>query len=113
MKRVLKQTSNKNTFSKADLDKYQNAWSQDGALIAMLNWYRAAPDGLKNLKKRVAVPVQIIWGIGDQFLSRALAEESFKLLDDGEIAWIENATHWVNHEEPEMVNRHILRFLGK
>lgn len=113
MKRVMKQTGNRNAFSEADMDEYEQAWSEEGALTAMLNWYRAAPAGLKSLEKRVDVPVKIIWGVNDDFLSEELAEASFKLLDDGEIAWIENATHWVNHEQPEMVNRHILRFLRK
>lgn len=113
MKRALKQTSNKHTFSAADLDEYENAWAEKGALTAMLNWYRAAPAGLKSLKKNVGVPVKIIWGTGDRFLSKTLAKASFKLSEDGEIAWIEDATHWVNHEQPDMVNRHILRFLEK
>lgn len=113
MERVLEKTSHKNTFTAADLDEYHNAWSQNGALTAMLNWYRAAPGSLQSMEKKVEVPAKIIWGLGDRFLSRELAEESFKLLDDGEIAWIENATHWVNHEEAAMVNRHILRFIKK
>lgn len=113
MKRVLKRTGNKNTFSAADLEEYEHAWAEEGALTAMLNWYRAAPSGLQSLEKKVRVPAKIIWGVGDDFLSEALAEASFKLLEDGEIAWIENATHWVNHEQPEMVNRHILWFLRK
>lgn len=111
MKRTLKQSSNKNTFSRMDLDEYQKAWSENGALTGMLNWYRAVPDGLKSLEEKVEVPVQIIWGMNDRFLSKELAEASFKLLGTGTIVWIENATHWVNHEQPEMVNRHILRFL--
>lgn len=111
MERALKQSSNKNTFSEADLKEYQNAWSREGALTGMLNWYRTAPVSLNSLERKVKVPVQIIWGVGDQFLSKELAEASFKLLESGNIAWIENATHWVNHEQPEMVNRHIIRFL--
>lgn len=113
MKRALKQSSNENTFSRTDLNEYEKAWSRNGSLTGMLNWYRAVPVSLNSLEKKVGVPVQIIWGVGDQFLSKELAEESFKLLDSGNIAWIENATHWVNHEQPDMVNRHILRFLDE
>src|SRR5699024_4869974 len=53
MKRVMKQTGNRNAFSEADMDEYEQAWSEEGALTAMLNWYRAAPAGLKSLEKRV------------------------------------------------------------
>lgn len=113
MARALTATSRKNTFSKEDIECYKASWAEDGALTGMLNWYRAAPKSMRALQKDVAVPTQIIWGTGDQFLSKELAEESFKLSASGDIAWIEAATHWVMHERPEIVNRHMLRFLKK
>ncbi|CAM4345555.1 alpha/beta fold hydrolase [Lacicoccus alkaliphilus] len=113
MARALTASGRKNTFSEEDLDRYKASWSEEGALTGMLNWYRAAPKSISALRKDVPVPTQIIWGTGDQFLSKELAEESFKLLASGDIAWIEAATHWVMHERPEIVNRHMLRFLKK
>ncbi len=113
MVQALTTTSNKGTFSEAELEHYRAAWRKEGAVKAMLNWYRAAPKSFASMKKEVKVPVQIIWGTGDQFLSQELAEESFKIPESCDIAWIEEVTHWVLHERPEDVNRHMLRFLGK
>ena len=31
---------------------------------------------------------------------------------DGRLEWFEEATHWLNHEEPDRVNRLLLEFLG-
>src|SRR5580658_7680689 len=39
--RTLLRTSRPGTFSPEDLDRYREAWSQPGALTAMINWYRA------------------------------------------------------------------------
>ena len=111
MVRALTATSNKNTFSEEELEQYRSAWSEKGAVTAMLNWYRAAPKSFPDLSKDVDVPVQIIWGTRDQFLSKELAEESFRLLKAGDIHWVEDVTHWVMHERPEIVNKLMLRFL--
>lgn len=111
LKQALTQTSNADTFSHVELNEYLNAWAKENALTSMLNWYRGAPGSMSVFNKKVEVPVKMIWGVKDQFLSRKLAEESFDLVDSGSIIWIENATHWVIHEQPDMVNRHLLRFL--
>ncbi len=40
--RALKGSSRRGTFTDDDLAAYRQAWSQPGAITAMLNWYRAA-----------------------------------------------------------------------
>ena len=40
--RSLVGSSSRGTFSDEDLAQYRTAWSQPGALTAMINWYRAA-----------------------------------------------------------------------
>ena len=40
--RVLRDTSPRGVFSDADLEQYKKTWAREGALTAMLNWYRAA-----------------------------------------------------------------------
>lgn len=44
---ILKGSSNKETFKESDIRKYKKAWSESGALTAMLNWYRALPFSLE------------------------------------------------------------------
>ena len=55
----------------------------------------------------------MIWGAKDEFLGREMAQPSLDLCDDGRLVFIEEATHWVQHEEPDRVNDLIVDFLGK
>ncbi|MDG3007869.1 alpha/beta fold hydrolase [Paludisphaera mucosa] len=106
-------TSRPGTFSEADLDAYRAAWSRPGAITAMIHWYRAllrygpsfGPD------RRVTVPTLVLWGAGDRFLERGIAEASLDLCDRGELEFFEEATHWIQHEEPDRVNRRLVEFL--
>jgi len=111
--RMLESTSRPGTFSPADLELYRQSWSQPGAFSAMLNWYRAmfrrspAPAP----RKPIAMPALLLWGARDRFLGRELAQPSIDLCADGHLEFIEEASHWVQHEEPQRVNARILSFL--
>jgi pimeloyl-ACP methyl ester carboxylesterase len=81
----------------------------------MIHWYRAA---LRHPPKqpddpRIKVPTLVIWGRRDRFLDPGLAEASLQFCDRGRLEAITNATHWVQHEEPERVNRLMLEFLAE
>ncbi|RAZ65621.1 alpha/beta fold hydrolase [Planococcus maitriensis] len=114
MQQAMQGTANPDVFMEKEWGYYRHAWSQPGALTGMLNWYRAIRKGslLQMPASRVGVPVRIIWGIGDQFLSPMLAKESLKFCEDAELVWVGEATHWVHHEQPEIVNRLIEEFLA-
>ena len=79
----------------------------------MLHWYRAiiqkVPKPPPNL--RITVPTLIIWGAKDRFFGRGLAQQSVELCDHGRLEMIEEASHWVQHEEAERVNELIETFL--
>ena len=109
----LRSTSRRGTFSDADLMLYEAAWALPSALRGMINWYRAAARFASRLGKtgRVAVPVRIIWGEKDAFLKRELAQESLAYCDNGELTYLP-ATHWVQHEEPDKVNKLLIEFLS-
>jgi pimeloyl-ACP methyl ester carboxylesterase len=111
---ALRGTSRPGTFSDTDLDLYRQAWWKRDAFTNMLNWYRANfwemprfPDG-----DRIHVPVLVIWGAQDTALRRALAPLSADKCDNGRLVVLENATHWLQHEEPGEVNRLMLEFLS-
>lgn len=108
-------TSRPKTFSEEEISAYQSAWAQPGALTAMLNWYRAIRKGsmLQTPEDKVEVPVRILWGLGDQFLSPMLAKESLNFCADGELVFIGEATHWVHHEQAQIVNMLISQFLDE
>ncbi|MCB0069169.1 MAG: alpha/beta hydrolase, partial [Caldilineaceae bacterium] len=112
--RGLKGSSRRGTFSDQDIAAYRQAWSQPGALTGMLNWYRAVArnQGTGVSLGRIRVPTLMIWGANDIALSRSMAQPSIDLCDDGRLVFLEEASHWVQHEEPETVNRLLLEFLG-
>src|SRR6185437_2233587 len=90
------------------------AWSEPGAITAMIHWYRAAVRHPAPVPAdpRVHVPTQILWGARDAFIGRAAAEASLRYCDQGRLEWFDEATHWLHHEEPDRVNRRLLEFLG-
>lgn len=113
-------------FTEADKQAYLSAWSQPGALTGSLNWYRAAgigppkvPGGkAKSIDTGVAspvctVPTLVIWGDGDS----ALVEENLDGLEayvpDLTVQRIPDATHWVIHERPALVNQLIREFIAR
>lgn len=110
---ALKNTSRPGTFTEEDLQKYREAWSQPEALRSMINWYRAIlrnpPVKLKSA--RIKVPTLLIWGARDKFLGREMAQPSVDYCDNGRLELLEKASHWVQHEEPESVNRLLTEFL--
>jgi pimeloyl-ACP methyl ester carboxylesterase len=77
-----------------------------------VNWYRAL------LKKKmpkelpwIRIPVLVIWGLEDRFGEKSGAEASLALCENGKSLFVEGATHWVQHEEPALVNAALIDFL--
>jgi epoxide hydrolase 4 len=112
LKRAITNPSVPGTFSEGDLEQYEKAWSREGALTGMLNWYRALKYA-RIKEENVTVPVRMIWGLGDQFLSPKTAETSLEFCDNAELIYVGEATHWVAHEQPDIVNRLIKEFLAE
>jgi pimeloyl-ACP methyl ester carboxylesterase len=111
---AMQKTSRRGSFGAAELARYREAWSQPGALTAMLNWYRAA---LRQRpapgEARITVPLRIIWGDRDVVLDRGLAEEGLALCDQGEVIHLPEATHWLHHDAPQRVNQLLIDFLAR
>lgn len=105
-------TSRPGTFSAADLARYREAWSRPGALTAMLNWYRALRRRVAPPTGRVRPPVLILWADCDRFLEPGLAEAAGVLCDQARILHVEDASHWLQHEKPELVSQQIEAFLS-
>ena len=104
--RALQRSSNPGTFTATDLEHYRQAWSQPQAVHAMLNWYRAlvrAPFWL-HTHRPVTVPTLLIWGAKDVFLAREMAQRSIECCQAGQLVMLEEASHWVHHEQSSRVN---------
>lgn len=107
---MLRRTSRLGAFRAGDFAIYRQAWSQPGALTAMLNWYRALPRKWRR-PERVHVPALVLWGTRDPALERGLAEASLDLCDSGRIQWFDAAGHWLQHEEGKTVTEALTDFL--
>ena len=59
---------------------------------------------------RITIPTQVIWGLRDRFLSYRMVAPSLEYCDDVRLHEIPEASHWVQHEEPEEVNRVLAGF---
>ncbi len=112
LERVLRGSGKIHTFSKEDIAEYKKAWSQPGAMTAMLNWYRAMLRHRPKLPKdmHVRVPTLILWGMQDVALSHRMARLSLDYCTDGKLVLFEDATHWVQHDEVEEVNQWLIEF---
>jgi pimeloyl-ACP methyl ester carboxylesterase len=108
---ALVDSSRPGTFTAEGLAHYRTAWSQPGALTAMIHWYRAAFRHRVHFADRtVHVPTRILWGVRDQFLSVEMAQDSLRYCDNAELFTFAEATHWLQHEEPAIVSDHLVRF---
>ncbi|MFX1393151.1 MAG: alpha/beta fold hydrolase [Promethearchaeota archaeon] len=105
----------KNALSEFDKEKYIEAWSQPGAINAGLNYYRAAVElmsGTGEWTGIIDVPTLVIHGMKDIALTPKILEGLSDYVKDLKIVRIENASHWVMVDEPEVVISNIKEFLG-
>lgn len=111
--RLLRSSAREATFSEADLEAYRTAWTNSGGLTGMINWYRAVlryPSAAPG-QARLRLPVLILWGMRDVALGAEMASASLAQCDNGRLVFYEHATHWVQHDEAEAVNRELKEFL--
>jgi pimeloyl-ACP methyl ester carboxylesterase len=109
--RSLKESSNKESFSAEILQALTSAWSQEGAMTGMLNWYRAAiRRPVRASNKRVSCPTRILWGENDIALTKEMAELSTHYCDQVSLTYYPDATHWLTHDKPDEVSQEIIRF---
>jgi epoxide hydrolase 4 len=105
-------------FTPADLDRYREAWSQPGAVSAMLNYYRASmrrpPAGATGGSlPPVQAPTLVIWGERDRHLGADLAEPYSADVPNLEgVVRLPSASHWVQHDEPDRVSELLIDYFG-
>lgn len=113
--KTLEETSVKGSFTQNDLEQYKIAWANENAMKYMIMWYKAAfrnPSQAKVYEgKKVTIPLKIIWGKNDLALVPEMAEESLEYCTLGDLSYLDNATHWVQQDRPDEVNRLIEKFL--
>ena len=95
--------------------EYVEAWSHEGALTGMLNWYRASPIvvpepgedvptppilSMPQENFAICMPHLVIWGEADQALRPSCLEGLGGFAPDLQITPIADAGHWLLHEKP-------------
>jgi epoxide hydrolase 4 len=113
-------------FTEADRVAYLAAWSQPGALKGMVNYYRAVsfgangdelPDASAVLPGASSwvthVPTMVMWGMKDEYLLPGNLQGLEDYVTNHRVEPIANGSHWVIHEQPETVNRHLRDFLER
>ncbi len=110
---MMKGSSKEGSFSREDLEVYRQAWTQPGAIRAMLAWYRAmirhpAP----RIPGLIRAPTAVLWGRLDSALGADLVQPSLAHCANAELHWFDQATHWVQHDAAAEVNERLLTFLG-
>jgi pimeloyl-ACP methyl ester carboxylesterase len=102
-------------FTEADLDRYAEALLAPGALKAGIDWYRAAvrrsPRSAQALLRPIDAETLVVWGERDRFLGRELAEPDPAFVPRARVVRLPGASHWVQHDEPEAVNRLLIEHL--
>jgi pimeloyl-ACP methyl ester carboxylesterase len=103
------------------LAKYREVWSR--GLTGGLNYYRATPlhppsaeePGAKAVTLDpaqfvVRVPTLVIWGMRDRALLPCLLDGLDEVVPDLRIERLEQATHWLAHEVPELIAEEVTKF---
>jgi pimeloyl-ACP methyl ester carboxylesterase len=103
------------TFSDYDMGKYVEAWSQPGAINAGLDYYRASVTEQllgKGWSGEINVPTLVIHGMKDVALTPKILNGLENYVKDLKIVKIEEASHWVMVDAPDIVNSSIKKFIG-
>ena len=113
-----KSTVREGVFSDEDLKRFVEAWSKPGALTASINYYRANIRPEIFMKEvslkfpKITSPTLVIWGEKDLALTLEISKGAEKYVDAPyTIKYIPRCGHWVQNEEPELVDKYILEFL--
>ncbi|MEQ8542251.1 MAG: alpha/beta hydrolase [Coleofasciculus sp. D1-CHI-01] len=105
----------KRAFSEADLNAYKDAAAKRGAITAMINYYRNLFPGLWHQRQWdvLPIPTLMIWGENDTALGKELTYNTKDYVPDLQIRYIPNCSHWVQQEQPQLVNQYMREFLAK
>jgi pimeloyl-ACP methyl ester carboxylesterase len=101
-------------FSDRDVAEYVRAWSHPRAMTCAINYYRAAFRNLSLVRdrtERIDCPTLLVWGMRDRYLVPALADGLETWVPQLRVERLPHASHWVQHDEPDTVNRLLIEFL--
>lgn len=103
----------KSAFTTEDINAFKDAAAKRGALTAMINYYRNIfSSSMFNQNWSILeIPTLMIWGEEDTALGKELTYGTEAYVRDFQIKYIPNCSHWVQQEQPELVNQYMQEFL--
>src|SRR5499427_7618723 len=104
-------------YTPEETDRYIEAWSQPGAATGMINYYRSSvrtpPKKAEAALRPIKTPTLVIWGQHDRYLGQELAEpEHDDVPNLDRVERLPDASHWVHHDEAEVVNQLLIDFFA-
>lgn len=114
--RIIKNTAVVDCFDETTCDVFRNAMSQKGAHWCMLAYYRNMQTPQESRQHgKIKAPLLILWGEQDHALTPEVVGDAEEWTQDGDVEFVSipNCGHWTQQEQPNEVNRHLLRFLSK
>lgn len=108
---------NKDAFSDEDIEELKEAAAQPGALTGGINYYRAMFRSQRRASARggfpkIQSPTLLIWAEQDRALGKELTYGMGRYFENGlVIKYIPDCSHWVQQEQPLLVNEFLDEFL--
>jgi pimeloyl-ACP methyl ester carboxylesterase len=109
---------NPERFPDAVLEVFRQSAARPGALTAMLNYYRAFFRGGGAARqahlgpRTIETPTLMLWGEQDVALTRETTYDTEAFVSDLTLRYLPQASHWVQQDAPETVNRMLRAWLG-
>ena len=104
-------------YTPEEMDRYIEAWSQPGAAAGMINYYRSSvrqsPKDAEAALRPISAHTLVIWGQRDSYLGPELAEpEHDDVPNLDRVERLDDASHWVHHDEAERVTQLLSGFFA-
>jgi len=100
-------------FTEEDVEAYKYSMATYDDMLGPINYYRAMMryEIADTRSTKIKPKVLMVWGTKDGALSKEMAELSGKYVEDYTLKWVEGASHWVQQEEPQLLNKFMWEFL--
>lgn len=107
-------TSHPGTFSDEEVALYISAWERDHAYDTMIGAYRAVDQPMEKMPAdgRPTVPVRLLYGMQDRFLSEDRARRTEQYIGSDNVKYFEGLGHWMLSEDPELTSAEMIEFFN-
>ncbi|XP_006006058.1 epoxide hydrolase 4 isoform X2 [Latimeria chalumnae] len=103
-----------NKLTDEEIEAYLYSFSQPGALTGPINYYRNSFSNLTGKCWNVTVPTLLLWGEKDTYLEVGMIQYIKQYLQNTfQVLVVPGASHWVQQDQPDTVNKLMWSFLGE